>query len=207
MARIANAKSKVRWLHAFAVASAAAGLLAVGAAAPGAGAMAPSAGAAGCAGASATPGDVDADALVQATLCLLNQERSRYALSPLRLNARLSRAALAHSRDMVAYHYFAHTTPSGVKPADRVRATGYFDGTRAWTIGENIEWGTLTLSSPKATVRGWMASPHHRENILYGSYRDIGIGIVVGVPLGLDGPAGTYTTDFGVKELTPRHGR
>src|SRR6478672_6794939 len=145
MARIANAKSKVRWLHASAAALATAGLLAVGAAAPGAGAMAPSAGAAGCAGASATPGDVDANALVQATLCLLNQERSRYALSPLRLNARLSRAAMAHSRDMVAHNYFAHVTPSGITPGDRIRATGYFDRTRSWAIGENIEWGTLGL--------------------------------------------------------------
>jgi uncharacterized protein YkwD len=200
MAPSENANSKLRRLRAFAVASAAAASLAVGV-------MAPGAGAAGCAGASATPGDADADALVQVTLCLLNQQRSRYALSPLHLNARLSRAALAHSRDMVAYRYFAHTTPSGVKPGDRIRATGYFEGTRSWTIGENIEWGTLSLSSPEAAVRGWMGSPHHRANILYSSYRDIGIGIVVGAPPGADGPAGTYTTDFGVKELTPRHGR
>jgi uncharacterized protein YkwD len=200
MAPTGNVKSKVRRLRALAVASAAAGSLAMGA-------MAPGASAAGCAGASATPGDVDANTLVQATLCLLNQERSRYELSPLHLNARLSRAALAHSRDMVAHNYFAHATPSGVKPGDRIRATGYFEGTRSWTIGENIEWGTLSLSSPEAAVRGWMGSPHHRENIMHNSYRDIGIGIVVGAPLGADGPAGTYTTDFGVKDLTPRHGR
>jgi uncharacterized protein YkwD len=195
-----NVNSKARRLRALAVGGIVTGSMAIGA-------LAPSAGAAGCAGASDTPGDVDANALVQATICLLNQERSRYALSPLHLNARLSRAALAHSRDMVAHHYFAHAAPSGATPADRVRATGYLESSRSWTIGENIEWGTLTLSSPEAAVRGWMASPHHRENILYSSYRDIGIGIAVGVPLGVDGPAGTYTTDFGVKERTPRHGR
>jgi uncharacterized protein YkwD len=200
MAPTGNAKSKVRRLRAFVVASAAATSLTLGA-------MAPSASAADCAGASATPGDVDVNTLVQATVCLLNQERSRYALSPLHLNARLSRAALAHSRDMVAHQYFAHTTPSGVTPADRVRATGYLGSARSWTIGENIAWGTLTLSSPEAAVDAWMGSPHHRANILYSAYREIGIGIAAGVPSRVDSPAGTYTTDFGVKGLTPRHGR
>ena len=44
-----------------------------------------------------------------------------------------------------------------------------------------------------------MASPPHRQNILNGRFREIGIGVVVGAPrrnvFGL--PAATYATSFG----------
>jgi uncharacterized protein YkwD len=43
-----------------------------------------------------------------------------------------------------------------------------------------------------------MESPGHRENILRGAYRDVGIGVVVGVP-GSKGLGATYTLDFGVR--------
>jgi uncharacterized protein YkwD len=170
-------------------------------------ANATSAPAAACPGASAAPGGTETSVLVQATLCLLNRERSRYELQPLRLNRRLTAAAQAHSLEMVSRRYFDHVTPSGATPAARVAATGYLTGTRAWTVGENITWGTLTRDTPDAAVESWMHSPHHRANILYGPYRDIGIGVAVGDPKGIAGPAGTYTTDFGVKRLAALHPR
>jgi uncharacterized protein YkwD len=47
-------------------------------------------------------------------------------------------------------------------------------------------------------MRGWMASPGHRANILRGAYREVGVGIVAAVPS--DGTAGaTFTADFGVR--------
>jgi uncharacterized protein YkwD len=46
-----------------------------------------------------------------------------------------------------------------------------------------------------------MNSPGHRENILNGIYRDIGIGIASGAPIpaGAGVGGGTYTTDFGYR--------
>ena len=42
-----------------------------------------------------------------------------------------------------------------------------------------------------------MDSPGHRANVVKRAYREIGIGVVTGVPT--DGGAGaTYTADFGV---------
>jgi uncharacterized protein YkwD len=136
-----------------------------------------------------------------ATLCLLNRERSRHGLKPLRIDPRLGRAAVAHSHDMVRRRYFEHASPNGRTPFERMLATRYVPEGASWTLGENIGWGTLSLAQPAALVKAWMNSPGHRENILNGRFREIGVGIAVGVPVRDDGLAhqagATYTTDFG----------
>jgi uncharacterized protein YkwD len=130
-----------------------------------------------------------------ATLCLLNRVRARHGLAPLRLNAKLSHAARRHSRDMVRHRYFAHDSRNGRSPFDRMRATHYVPRNASWSLGENIGWGSGPLADPIVMVRAWMHSPPHRANILSGRFRDIGIGIVPGAPVG--GGGATYTTDFG----------
>lgn len=133
-----------------------------------------------------------------ATLCLLNRVRARHGLRPLRLNAKLSHAARAHSRDMVRHRYFAHNSRNGRSPFDRMLSTHYVPRNAAWWLGENIGWGSGTLSAPAAMVRAWMHSPPHRANILSRHFRDIGIGIAAGAPVaGSRGAGATYTTDFG----------
>jgi uncharacterized protein YkwD len=130
-----------------------------------------------------------------ATLCLLNRVRSQHGLHPLRLNRKLSRAARRHSRDMVRRRYFAHASLDGRSPFARMRATRYVPRGASWTLGENIGWGSGSLGEPAALVRAWMRSPGHRANILSRRFRDIGIGIALGAPVG--GRGATYTTDFG----------
>jgi len=130
-----------------------------------------------------------------ATLCLLNRVRSRRGLPPLRANPKLSRAARRHSRDMVRHRYFAHASRNGRSPFDRMRATHYVPRNASWLLGENIGWGSGALAEPIALVRAWMHSPPHRANILNRRFRDIGIGIALGAPVG--GRGATYTTDFG----------
>lgn len=136
-----------------------------------------------------------------ATLCLLNRERAAHDLRPLKLNTRLNSAAIAHSRDMVRKRYFEHNSPDGRTPFQRMLSTRYVPKGASWTLGENIGWGSLSLAQPDALVRAWMKSPGHRANILNPQFREIGIGIAVGVPLddpSLEGQTGaTYTTDFG----------
>lgn len=142
-----------------------------------------------------------ADNLAQisaAVLCLHNQQRAAKGLPPLRENAKLDRAALAHSDDMVAEGYFDHTTPSGTSFVDRILAAGYVKRNAGWTLGENLAWGTGDLSTPAGVMGSWMSSPGHKANILKRAYREVGIGIRLGVPS--DGTVGaTYTLDFGAK--------
>jgi uncharacterized protein YkwD len=157
---------------------------------------APAASAAGaCQAANASASQASKRALVRATLCVLNAERSRHRLRPLRLNRKLSAAARRHSRAMARGRFFSHTSPGGATFVDRIRGTGYLAGARSWAIGENIAYGSGSRSSPRSIGRAWMNSSGHRANILSSNYREIGIGLAIGTPVGSGGA--TYTTDFG----------
>jgi uncharacterized protein YkwD len=142
-----------------------------------------------------------ADNLAQirtAVLCLHNQTRAGKGLPLLRENAKLDKAALGHSNDMVAEGYFDHTTPGGTSFVDRIFAAGYVRADGGWVLGENLAWGTGDLSTPTGVMTSWMNSPGHKANILKRAYREVGIGIKLGVPTD-DTVGATYTLDFGAK--------
>ena len=151
--------------------------------------------AAPCAGADLVPTVANAAQVRQATLCLLNVERTSRGRQPLRANSGLALAGRRHARDMVRRRYFAHASRSGSGFDDRIRSAGYLRGARGATIGENLGWGSGTLASPKAIVRAWMASPGHRANILRPAFREVGIAVVARTPGGRGGA--TYATEFG----------
>lgn len=153
------------------------------------------AGGVACASTAATPAGSNLSSISRSILCLLNGERAQAGLPRLRSNARLGRAARSMANLMVQRRFFAHDTPDGRSVVDRVRPTGYIRG--AWSLGENLAWGSGGLATPRAIVNGWMNSAGHRANILRGKFRDIGIGVKLGAPQqGLSGGA-TYVTDFG----------
>jgi uncharacterized protein YkwD len=154
-----------------------------------------------CDGADLQPTAANLPQVRAAVLCLHNKERAARGLPALRDNAKLRKAALGHSDDMVVGRFFAHDTPSGSSMVDRIRNAGYIRPLDTWTVGENIAWGTEYLATAGEIHEAWMRSPGHRANILKRSYREIGVGIVVGAPLeGTEGRAGaTYTADFGVR--------
>jgi uncharacterized protein YkwD len=133
-----------------------------------------------------------------AILCLHNQIRADNDLPLLRENKKLRKAALGHSRDMVRDRYFEHTTPEGVTMVDRILRARYVREDQGWALGENLAWGTGSYGTPRGAVEAWMDSPGHRANILKRSFRDMGVGIVLGVPVS-DAAGTTYTVDFGVK--------
>jgi uncharacterized protein YkwD len=148
-----------------------------------------------------TPDEGNLEAIDAATLCLVNQERARHGEQPLQPNGQLAEAAQGHSEEMVSEDYFAHVAPSGLTPVGRVEATGYLPNQQVgYTLGENIAWGTLQLSTPSAIVAAWIASPEHLANILYSPYRDTAIGVAPEAPASLaEGQQGAvYSQEFGV---------
>jgi uncharacterized protein YkwD len=148
---------------------------------------------AACANQDVAAGDGSA---VAATLCLVNQERSSRGLTPLLESATLDKASDGFADDMVARRFFDHVSPGGGTMMDRLKAAGWAP-TGAWSAGENIAWGSGTLSTPASIVDSWMHSAGHRANILTAGFTHIGIGIADGAPLaGITGGAGTYVTDF-----------
>lgn len=154
-----------------------------------------------CPDAGLIPDGGNVERVTAATLCLVNQERERNGEVPLATNARLAAAAMHHTQDMVAGGYFAHNTPAGETSLQRVLDTGYvLSDLLGYVIGENLAWGTSQLAAPGQIVIAWMNSPEHRANILNGSYRETGLGIIPAVPANLGhGQAGAmYSQEFGV---------
>jgi uncharacterized protein YkwD len=152
-----------------------------------------------CGHANADPNHLSRTTTARTTLCLLNAERNARGLAPLALNRGLSHAATRHSRDMVARQYFSHTEPGGPALVARIRHSGYLRSARRWRVGENLAWGARGKATPGAIVRAWMHSPPHRKAILTRSYRDVGLGVVSGIPQPVQARGATYTADFGVR--------
>ncbi len=110
-------------------------------------------------------------------LDLVNQERRAAGLNPLAPDPELTEVARRHSADMFARGYFAHDTPEGLTPFDRMRASNV----RFITAGENLALApTLSVAHT-----GLMNSPGHRENILRPEFGRVGIGIMDGGMRGL----------------------
>jgi uncharacterized protein YkwD len=165
-----------------------------------AGRLAPATASRDCPGANLTPRPDNIDTVVAATLCLVNDERTRFGEPALIEDTRLAGAAAGHSRDMDVRHYFEHVSPGGQTLLARIQASGFIPGSRAgYELGENIAWGTLWLGSPRAIVKAWMASPGHRANILNRSFRYTGLGIDATLPHSMSAgqAGGMYTQDFG----------
>jgi uncharacterized protein YkwD len=101
----------------------------------------------------------------------LNEFRSLFALSPLRMEDKLSDAAVGHSKDMASIGFFAHQSPIPEKksPGDRARLAGF---KHRWS-GENIFMGS---SSPIAAYNAWFGSDGHRFIMFAKGPNLIGIG-------------------------------
>jgi uncharacterized protein YkwD len=133
----------------------------------------------GCADAGASPRSASRDQLERATMCLLNEQRTRRGLAPVRRSARLSGVARRYATTMVRRKFFSHTSPSGTTFAHRVQGSGYLSRS-PWALGEVLAWSPR--ATPAAQVRALMASPPHRHVILTPTYRDAGVGVAVGSP-------------------------
>jgi uncharacterized protein YkwD len=106
-------------------------------------------------------------------VALMNVERAAEGLPPLKLDARLSKAAEDRMRDMEEGGWWSHESPEGRSPFVwlAVRAYDYE------YAGENLAAGFETAG---LLVTSWMESDGHRANILNPNYDDCGIAIIEG---------------------------
>jgi uncharacterized protein YkwD len=105
---------------------------------------------------------------------------------PLTHNAKLAEAAIKHSMHMINDNFFAHQTPQGVTPVNRIDAEGYI-----WqTVGENLAWrgSTAPLAEIPTVIQQHadlfidldVPGRGHRVNILEDSFREVGVGVAFG---------------------------
>jgi uncharacterized protein YkwD len=151
-----------------------------------------------CANTDVAPTAETLEVVRAAILCLHNQIRAANNLPLLKDNAKLRKAATGHSSTMVSQGYFDHTSPDGDTFVDRIIGAGYTKKNDGWTLGENLAWGTGDLSTAQGVMNAWMNSAGHKANILKKAYREVGVGIRLGVPSD-EGVGATITADFGVK--------
>jgi uncharacterized protein YkwD len=134
-------------------------------------------------------------------LVQINQVRAQHGLGPLRLSAKLSAAARAHSQQMASAGYFAHESADGSAFWKRVKQYYSSSPWGYWSVGENLLWSSPDVS-PSDALRMWMNSPEHRTNLLTARWKEIGVSAVhvaaaPGIFKGLD--VTIVTTDFGVR--------
>ena len=118
------------------------------------------------------------EALGREVLQLVNEERSRVGVAAVVWDAGMAQVAFEHAWDMDARNYFAHVSPCGDGPADRLDAANI-----SWTaVGENIAMGP---SSATLAMAIWMNSAPHRANLLDARFTRCAVGVH-------DSPLGTW---------------
>jgi uncharacterized protein YkwD len=104
---------------------------------------------------------------------MVNAERRKARLPPLRLQHQLNHAAQGYAEDMLARDFYGHESPEGNTVGDRAQEAGY----RGRTTGENLANGP---ESVEQVMSGWMESKGHRKNILNHLFREVGFGVAIG---------------------------
>jgi hypothetical protein len=115
----------------------------------------------------------------ETVVSLTNQKRAEQGLAPLTINNKLNEAAQRKAGDMFAFNYWSHISPSGRSPWSFFQEVGY----RYLYAGENL---ARDFMDSGAVVEAWMNSPTHRENIVNGSYKEIGLAVVNGTLNGIE---------------------
>lgn len=105
-------------------------------------------------------------------LAMVNAERAKQGLRPMRADPELTEVARAHSRDMFVRGYFSHVSPEGQDLSSRLRQAklGYL------AAGENLALAPTLAGAHQ----GLMNSPGHRANILRPQFGRAGIAVLDG---------------------------
>ena len=133
------------------------------------------------------------------TFVLHNKIRTEHNLPTFCVHPKLQEAASAHSKDMIRRDYLCHNTRGRGSFEERLVRFGYGpEGYDYYRTGENIALGSGAAGAPQNRMDAWMRSDGHRNNILNGDYREIGIGTRTGEFKGVRGVT-MYTVDFGAR--------
>lgn len=101
----------------------------------------------------------------------INAYRAQKGLSALKLNAKLTQAAKAHSTDLARNDRISHFGSDGSDIEERARRVGYVFN----LIAENVGTGQRTSAE---VIEGWRQSPSHNENLLLSDASEMGIAVV-----------------------------
>lgn len=103
----------------------------------------------------------------------VNEERFKHNLPSLEWSSDITEVARKHSEDMAIKGYFAHENKEGELVSERLEKAGI-----VFTVSaENLFNCENYQDVAEESVRGWMQSLGHRENILNDRVEETGVGI------------------------------
>lgn len=101
----------------------------------------------------------------RAVWALVNEQRRRHGLAPVRFSPNLSLSARRWARWMVRHSKFTHGDVD-----KRLKGSPYARLARRrglrWKVGEALAWKVADETAPRTIVDAWMASPQHRALLL-----------------------------------------
>ena len=121
------------------------------------------------------------DSFDRQILDLVNQERAKVGVDPLKINEQLDQAADLHSQDQANMDRLTHRGSDGSFGGDRVKESGYLFSFTAENIAPvALDAGTVMYGGEGfdgiTLEPGWMGSEDHRDNILDPNFEDLGVG-------------------------------
>ncbi len=123
---------------------------------------------------------------------LVNIERKKLGLTPVKLSPPLSFHARKHSQNMALRGDISHLSTSGETYSERlVEGRFYFI-----KIGENVAYSQTYI--PEFIHQSFMDSPGHRANVLDPDFDELGIGVV------FKKDKGYYVTQDFIRALAPK---
>lgn len=120
-------------------------------------------------------GAAQTPALEDTVLMLVNRERYRAGLKPLRFSSQLAAAARTHNDAMAQGGFFEHRGQGEPDLYDRVTALGLDTDHVGENIFETSENGENAIATQ--CVKMWMLSEGHRRNMLEPEFEKTGIAI------------------------------
>ena len=105
----------------------------------------------------------------RAMVCLVNWTRRHARLRSLHWSRLLANAAGSKADIIASCRDFSHYACGTRWPAAATRRTGY----NIW--GENLYYGSWSVSSPRAALLAWLESSEHRAVLFGRAWRDVGV--------------------------------
>jgi len=108
-------------------------------------------------------------------LAMINAERARQGLCDLKWSDEAAKVARVHSENMAHYKFFSHQGLDGLMVNDRADSLNV-----DWqAIGENIAYNRGYDDPVGFTIKRWMESPSHHENIMDKRWKETGVGVIM----------------------------
>ena len=126
-----------------------------------------------------TPSGDKSSIQAEEVLQIVNTERRKAGLQPLKLSEKLTSIANTKAKDMADKNYFSHQSPTYGSPFDMLHEFGVSYS----SAGENIAAGQR---SAEQVMNDWMNSSGHRANILNKNYTELGVGYITGGQYGTE---------------------